>query len=44
MNKFPISLSTRVANLLDFIRTKFILWALLIFITVLLLEAFHFPF
>ena len=44
MNKPEISLSSRIADLLDFCRTKLLLWALVVFITVLLFEAFHFPF
>ncbi len=44
MKKSEISLSTKIADLLDFLRTKVLLWLFLVFITVLLFEAFHFPF
>ena len=44
MKKNEITLGDKIASAIDYCRTNLLLWGFVIFLTVLLFEAFHFPF
>jgi len=44
MKKKQSTFGDRVLNFIDYFRTNLLLWALVVFLVVLLLEAFDFPF
>lgn len=44
MKKKEITLGNKIASVIEYCRTNLLLWCFVIFLTVLLFEAFHFPF